>query len=61
MANLNNFHKQRKVSTWESIGNKVRTAAEVVGAAKAIWDTGKMLYHGIQAVGPYVGLAAALV
>jgi hypothetical protein len=42
-----------------NFGEKVRQGAEIVGGIKGLWDTGKMIYGGIQTVAPYVAAAAA--
>ena len=44
-----------KANSWsQTFGNKVRQGVELAGTAKAVWDTGKMIYTGIQAVSPYI-------
>ncbi len=56
------FRRQRQPSTLESIGNKIKNAAEFVGSAKGSWDAGRAIYSGVQAAAPYIGpvLAAVL-
>jgi hypothetical protein len=44
----------------ESVGQKVKTVAEIAGAAKGIWDIGRMIYTGAQTLGPALGVAATL-
>jgi hypothetical protein len=56
MAHLNNhFPRNRKPSTLESIGNKIRSVAELAGTAKGIYDAGRALYSFGQTVGPMIG------
>jgi len=43
-----------------SIGNKVKNAAEIAGAVKGIYDTGRMLYNAAQYIGPSVAAAGVL-
>ena len=44
-----------KANSWSQIfGNKVRQGVELAGTAKAVWDTGKMIYAGAQAISPYI-------
>ena len=45
----------------QNFGDKVRQGAEIVGGIKGIWDTGKMIYGGIQTVAPYIAAAAAAI
>jgi len=45
----------------QNFGDKVRQGAEIAGTLKGIWDTGKMIYGGIQTVAPYVAAAAAAI
>ena len=51
---------QQKTKPKESFGQKVKNIAEVVGAIKGLYDTGKMIYSGIQTAAPVVaaGIAA---
>jgi hypothetical protein len=52
----------KRHSDWiQKIGDKVRQGAEIAGTVKGIWDTGKMIYGGIQTIAPYVAAAAAAV
>ena len=53
------FKRQTKISTFDSIGQKVRSGIELFGHAKAAYETGKALYTGFQTVYPYLGTAAA--
>jgi len=45
----------------QNFGDKVRQGVEIVGGIKGLWDTGKMIYGGIQTVAPYVAAAAAAI
>jgi len=36
------------------MGNKVKSAAELAGTAKGIWDVGRGIYNGISTYGPIV-------
>jgi len=51
---------QQKAKPKESFGQKVKNIAEVVGTIKGMYDTGKMIYSGIQSAAPYIaaGMAA---
>ena len=42
---------------WHNLGQKLKTTAEVAGAMKGIWDVGKTIYGGVQALAP-LALAA---
>lgn len=57
MANLMHHRSYRPPSTIESIGQKVKNAAEFAGTIKGIWDTGKVIYSGFQAAAPYIEAA----
>ena len=60
MAHTHNFKKNHRTSWIADIGNKVKYAAEVVGAAKGLYDVGRSLYHGMQVIGPAVAGAASV-
>ena len=45
----------------QNFGDKVRKGVEIAGAIKGVWETGKAIYGGIQAVAPYVAAAAAAI
>jgi hypothetical protein len=47
----------------QSIGNKVKNAAEFIAIAKGAWDIGRSIYQGAQAIAPVIGpaLGAALI
>ena len=50
MAHLHHFPRHKyQPSMLESVGQKVKTVAEIAGAAKGIWDIGRMIYTGAQA------------
>jgi len=51
---------QQQTKPKESFGQKVKNIAEVVGTIKGMYDTGKMIYSGIQTAAPYIaaGMAA---
>ena len=49
-----------KANSWsQTFGNKVKQGVELAGTAKAVWDTGKMIYAGAQAIFHYVIAALA--
>ena len=52
------YNKQQKPN--ESFGQEVKNVSETVGAIKGLWDTGRMIYSGIQAAAPYVTTGLAL-
>jgi hypothetical protein len=56
MATLVNM---RKPPT-ESFATKVRNVAEIAGTLKGLYDTGKMIYSGIQTAAPFIRAAAGL-
>ena len=60
MAHLHNFHNRQRPSFVPDIGNKIKTIAEVGGAAKTIYDLGKMAYTGIRALGPMISTAGLI-
>jgi hypothetical protein len=37
-----------------SIGQKVKQGAEIIGTLKGIYDTGKVIYNGVQAAAPII-------
>ena len=53
-------HRRAKPSFMSNIGNKVKQAADIVGAMKGIYDVGRMAYHTIRTVGPAVATVGAL-
>ena len=53
------FKRQTKISTLDSIGQKVQSGLQLFGKAKAAYETGKALYTGFQTAYPYLGTAAA--
>jgi len=60
MAYKNNINRSNSQSWLSSIGNKVKHAAEIAGAVKGIYDTGRMLYNAAQYIGPSVAAAGVL-
>ena len=60
MAILHNSNYQAP-SFWQSIGNKVKTGAEVAGTMKGIWDVGRAVYHGVQAAAPVIRAVAGAI
>ena len=59
MAHLHNRHHGDQ-SFLSSIGNKVQHVAKFAGAMKGIYDVGKLIYSGAQAVAPYVATAGMI-
>ena len=45
---------------WDNMGQKLKTTAQVAGAIKGIWDVGKTIYGGVQALAPLAGAALAV-
>ena len=45
---------------WHNLGQKLKTTAEVAGAMKGVWDVGKTIYGGVQAIAPLAGAALAV-
>ena len=44
-----------KANSWsQTFGNKVKQGVELAGTTKSLWDTGKMIYAGAQAISPYI-------
>ena len=60
MAHRHNIHRSNNQSWLSSIGNKVKNVAEIAGAVKGIYDTGRMLYNAAQYIGPSVAAAGVL-
>ena len=61
MAHLHNFahfHKRHQSSWTSDLGNKVKHVAEFAGTVKGLYDVGKLIYHGAQALGPIVSSVA---
>jgi len=54
MAHLHNLRSNHKTSFLSDIGNKVKHFAEFAGTVKGIYDTGKMIYNGVRAIGPTI-------
>ena len=57
MAHLHQFHKNQNPGLFASIGNKIKSVAEVAGAIKSIYEIGKGVYSS---VGPAAAAVAAL-
>ena len=56
MASLHNYRRHQKPMGWlDSIGQKVKNVAEILGAAKGIYDVGKGIYTAGQYIAPVVG------
>ena len=53
MAHLH-LRNNHKTSFLSSIGNKLKNFSEFAGAVKSIYDTGKMIYNGVRAIGPSI-------
>lgn len=60
MASMHFNSRRPKQSFLSSIGNKVKQAAEVAGAVKGLYDVGKLIYQGVQTLGPAVASAGIL-
>ena len=54
MANLQNFRHYKHVNLLDSVGEKVKHAAELAGAIKGIYDLGRGVYAGLQVAAPYI-------
>ena len=48
---------QTRTQPKEGFGQKVKRVAEVVGAIKGMYDTGKTIYGAAQAAAPYLQMA----
>ena len=61
MAHLHNYTRNQRSSSWFSdIGNKVKTAAEMVGTAHTLYNMGKLAFQGIKAAAPLVATAGLI-
>lgn len=60
MASVHFNHRRPKQSFLSGIGNKVKQAAEIAGAVKGLYDVGRMIYQGVQTIGPAVASAGIL-
>ena len=64
MALTHNFKRQATSSTSTSalsdFGNKVRSVGEIIGAAKGLYDIGKVVYQGVKTIGPIVASAGII-
>ena len=45
----------------EGIGQKVKQGVEMFGKVKGLYETGKAIYGGVQALLPYAEQAAAII
>jgi len=56
MVLTQNFRRQSSsaTSTLSDLGGKVKSVAEVVGAAKGLYDVGRVVYHGARALTPLI-------
>ena len=52
------YNKQHRPK--ESFGQKVKNVSETLAGLKGIYETGKMVYSGIQTVAPYIASGIAL-
>jgi len=50
----------QKVKNVSDFGQKVKNVTETVGAIKGLWDTGRMVYSGIQTAAPYIARGLAM-
>ena len=60
MAHIHNMNRVKSQSWLSSISNKEKNVAEIAGAVKGIYDTGKMLYNAAQYIGPVVAAAGVI-
>jgi hypothetical protein len=59
MAHLHITNGQQ-TNYWENLGQKLKTGVEIAGAIKGIWDVGRTIYGGVQALAPLAGAALAV-
>ena len=52
--------KKTRQSPMQKAASWGETALRVIGTGRAIWDAGKTVYSGIQAIAPYATAAMAL-
>ena len=57
MAHLHQFHKNQNPGLFASIGHKIKSTAEILGAIKGIYEGGKFI---AETVGPAAAAVAAL-
>ena len=59
------FLQNLRPSFLEGLGQKMKNGFqkgfEIFGKAKGLWETGKAIYNGAQAIMPYVNDAAAFI
>ena len=60
MAHLNNFHHEQQPSMLQSIGSKIKNAAEFVALAKEAWDIGRSIYQAGQTIAPIIAGAVLI-
>ncbi len=60
MAHLSNFHHKQQPSMLQSIGSKIKNAAEFVALAKGAWDVGRSIYQAGQTIAPIIAGAALI-
>ena len=60
MASLHFNHRKQKQSFLSDVGNKIKHVAEIAGAVKGIYDTGRRVYNGIRAIGPAMATVGML-
>ena len=56
MASLHNFRHRQKPTWLEGVGNKIKNVAEIIGAAKGIYDVGRGIYTAAQAATPLLAM-----
>jgi hypothetical protein len=59
MAHLHNTQGQQ-TEFWHNVGQKLKTGAEIAGAVKGIWNTGKAIYGGVRTIAPLARAALAV-
>ena len=59
MAHTHNSN-HHQATLLESIGNKVKTGAQIAGTIKGIWDLGRTIYTGVRTIAPIVASVAAV-
>ena len=51
------FHQQAVSSYFQNLGQKVHQGIELAATAKSIWNTGRLIYTGLETVAPYIATA----
>ena len=54
MANLQNFRDNQRPDWLTGLGQKVKNAAEFVGAVKGMYEVGRTVYSGFAVAAPYI-------